>query len=540
MTPPHRDRVPTRRIFLRRTARTALPLLTLLFLTALACTRSLPAAEDLALRITQLGPTAVAAATQGTPLAQIVASPTPFPTRSVLGSPTPNPTRTDFDANRPVTHLVQPGDTLGQIADAYGVTLESLLQANGLTLTSIISVGQELVIPQLQLALGPDTKLIPDAELVYGPTTVGFDIPATINRYGGYLARYTETDSLGITRTGAQIVTEIVQQYSVNPRLILALIEYRSTWLANPTPDASTLTYPLGYVAPGYEGLYRQLRWAANQLNAGFYGWRAANMPPTLNTPPLTTLGLADGSRLVIAPTLNPGTVGVQNVFARSSDLNTFQFHLSPNGFPLTYATLFGNPFQYNYEPLIPPDLTQPPLQWPWNTTALWYFTGGPHGGWDSGSPRSALDFAPPSDIEGCYDSPEWVRAAAAGRIVRSDNGAVLQDLDDDGYEQTGWVLFYMHIATNDRVAVGADLSPGDNIGHPSCEGGFSNGTHLHFARKFNGVWLAVNDPFVPFNIDGWTLLPSDREYDGWLVNGNRAIEACDCRSSINAMQVTP
>lgn len=45
------------------------------------------------------------------------------------------------------THVVQPGDTLYGIAARYGVTVQALAQANGLTLYSIIYVGQTLIIP---------------------------------------------------------------------------------------------------------------------------------------------------------------------------------------------------------------------------------------------------------------------------------------------------------------------------------------------------------------------------------------------------------
>ncbi|GAB4505867.1 MAG: hypothetical protein Kow00123_00050 [Anaerolineales bacterium] len=45
------------------------------------------------------------------------------------------------------THVVQPGDTLYGIAARYGVSVQALAQANGLTLYSIIYVGQTLIIP---------------------------------------------------------------------------------------------------------------------------------------------------------------------------------------------------------------------------------------------------------------------------------------------------------------------------------------------------------------------------------------------------------
>ncbi|MDH7489747.1 MAG: LysM peptidoglycan-binding domain-containing protein [Anaerolineae bacterium] len=45
------------------------------------------------------------------------------------------------------THVVLPGDTLYGIAARYGVSVQALAQANGLTLYSIIYVGQTLIIP---------------------------------------------------------------------------------------------------------------------------------------------------------------------------------------------------------------------------------------------------------------------------------------------------------------------------------------------------------------------------------------------------------
>ena len=99
--------------------------------------------------------------------------------------------------------------------------------------------------------------------------------------------------------------------------------------------------------------------------------------------------------------------------------------------------------------------------------------------------------------------SDAWVVALADGLIVRSGNGAVIQDLDSDGFEQTGWTVLYLHIETRDRVEVGVKLKAGERIGHPSCEGGVSNGTHVHLARRYNGEWIAA-DGQIPFNLDGW------------------------------------
>jgi hypothetical protein len=101
----------------------------------------------------------------------------------------------------------------------------------------------------------------------------------------------------------------------------------------------------------------------------------------------------------------------------------------------------------------------------------------------------------------------------------------VIEDLDGDGDESTGWVIMYMHIATLDRVELGTYLDTNDKVGHPSCEGGIAGGTHLHIARKFNGEWMLAGGP-VPFVLSGYTAVNGDIDYEGSLVNGEDTVIA--------------
>jgi murein DD-endopeptidase MepM/ murein hydrolase activator NlpD len=165
-----------------------------------------------------------------------------------------------------------------------------------------------------------------------------------------------------------------------------------------------------------------------------------------------------------------------------------------------------------------------------------WAFTGGPHGGWGDGSAWAALDFAPPGDVLGCVESDAWVVAMADGPVVRSADGAVVQDLDHDGLEQTGWTVLYMHIESRDRVKTGVYLKAGDKIGHPSCEGGVSTGTHVHLARRYNGEWIPA-DTTLPFVMDGWVSAGAGQEYDGYLIRNGKSIEAWNGRSEANQIQ---
>ena len=92
-----------------------------------------------------------------------------------------------------------------------------------------------------------------------------------------------------------------------------------------------------------------------------------------------------------------------------------------------------------------------------------------------------------------------------------------------------------MHVQTQDRVQLGEHLKAGDRIGHPSCEGGISTGTHLHLARRYNGEWISA-DSTLPFNLDGWISKGDGVEYNGFLVKDGVTVEAWEGRRSENAI----
>jgi len=123
----------------------------------------------------------------------------------------------------------------------------------------------------------------------------------------------------------------------------------------------------------------------------------------------------------------------------------------------------------------------------------------------------------------------------ADGIVVGSDFGAVTVDLDGDSYQGTGWVITYLHLESRDRVPVGTFVQAGDRLGHPSCEGGFTNGTHVHITRTYNGRWVSA-DGAIPFVMNSWVSTGIGSEYDGLLVRGDSVKEACECREEANAI----
>jgi LasA protease len=418
-------------------------------------------------------------------------------------------------------YTVQSGDTLGTIATRFRITAQMILQSNDIPDPNLLEVGQQLFIPApIPGKIGTGFKIIPDSELVYGPYAQAFDVAGFIARFDSYLGRYSE-EVEGQTMTGPEIVEMVAHDYSVNPRLLLAILEYQSGWVTKASPAQATLDFPLGNQDSWRKGLYLQLSWAANNLNRGFYLWRVDGIGGWL---------VNNGEIIPIDPTINAGTAGVQQLFALLTDRQGWDQAVSANGVYKTYSDFFGYPFDYSYDPLIPDGLQQPVMQLPFEPGVNWAFTGGPHGGWGDGSAWAALDFAPGNDGLGCVESDLWVVAVADGLIVRADAGRVIQDLDNDGNEGTGWTLLYMHIEGRDRVEPGTYLHAGDRIGHPSCTGGYSTGTHFHLARRYNGEWIPADQPVsgagLPFNLDGWISSGDGTEYDGYLTRDGESIEA--------------
>jgi hypothetical protein len=109
-------------------------------------------------------------------------------------------------------------------------------------------------------------------------------------------------------------------------------------------------------------------------------------------------------------------------------------------------------------------------------------------------------------------------------------------DLDGDGNEQTGWVVFYLHLGTQNTPELGQYLNVGDPVGHPSCEGGRSTGTHIHIARKYNGEWIPAAGPLA-FNLESWIAYNGNAPYQGTLEHFGRVVKACVCSDQRSQVQ---
>lgn len=213
----------------------AATLIALLFL-SVACSAStgeeeptLAATEAVVVQATVAGatiaPTFAASPAAATSVAQPPATSLPLPT----STPSPSPT--------PVTHTVQAGESLGQIAAQYGVAMDELAALNNLTDANAIVAGQVLTIPQPTPQPGADQPAAdPVTYIVMAGDTLAsiaalYDVPFDqLAIFNGIVAPYVilPGDLLQIP-VGGHVVTEgenlngIAQRYSVSLDGLIAL-----------------------------------------------------------------------------------------------------------------------------------------------------------------------------------------------------------------------------------------------------------------------------------------------------------------------------
>ncbi|HRN50055.1 MAG TPA: LysM domain-containing protein [Anaerolineales bacterium] len=442
-------------------------------------------------------------------------------------SSTPLPTRPLYDAGTLVDYVAQNGDNLIALAARFNTTIAEIRAANPIIPDSATTLpaGFPMRIPIYYRAYwGSSYQILPDSRFVNGPSQVEFDTQAYVDSQPGWLSRYTEY-AAGQRRTGAGLVDLVAQNFSVSPQLLLALLEFNSGALSDPTIPDTVGSYVMGYENQFHRGVYLQLVWAANTLNNSYYQWRNGK---------LIEFDLPNGTIYRPDPWQNAASVSLLEFFNITLPMSEFAHATGPEGFARTFAELFGDPWVGDV-PHMPGSLTQPEFRLPSPPGELWSYTGGPHTAWGSGAPWAAVDFAPGSETRGCVSTTSWALAIASGLVVRSETGVVVLDLDEDGDERTGWVLFHLHLAEDGRARVGQRVQEGWPVGHPSCEGGSATGTHVHIARKYNGEWIEAGGA-LPFVMEGWVVGEGSTAYSGTMSRLGHTIRACTCSDAASSI----
>ncbi len=454
---------------------------------------------------------------------QPIAEKTPYTftqTPTFLGDavaiPTPLATRPEYNPGELVDYICQTGDTLPALAAHFNTTEQEIRDANAILPKEVTTLppGLPMKIPIYYRALwGTSYQIIPDGLYVNGPAQIGFDPVAYVNSMPGWFKNYRVWVSDNWYQ-GGELIEYFIANNSISPRLLLAIIEYQTGGLTEPTMQIDEDS-PFGLKDITRKGLTEELLYIVNFLNNGYYGWRTGK---------LVSFEHQDGRLEYPDPWQNAATVALQQYYARILETNAYQLAVSGEGFAKTYTELFGDPWVESSDH-IPGSLTQPEMSLPFKEGISWAYTGGPHTAWGVGEPLAALDFAPPSVVGGCSSTDEWATAIADGVVARIGDAIVVLDLDGDGDERTGWNVFYLHLANDSLPQFGTFLKQGDSIGLPSCEGGHATGTHVHIARKYNGEWIPAAG-LLAFNLEGWIAFNGSAEYQGTLKRFSMTVAA--------------
>lgn len=145
-------------------------------------------------------------------------APKPGPVTPTRPAGTPKPSAGD------TTYVVRSGDTMGAIAQRYGVSLTKLLAANRMSGTTVIFVGQKITVPGTGSASSPST---PSPAPTPPP---GYQYPSkTAQAVAESKAKLAAMDVPSRTQTQAMI-RATATRHGVDPKLALAIAWLESGW----------------------------------------------------------------------------------------------------------------------------------------------------------------------------------------------------------------------------------------------------------------------------------------------------------------------
>ena len=137
------------------------------------------------------------------PVASPTASPTAFPT----ATPTPAPTLR--------VHVIQPGEHIGVVAAIYDLTMGEIAAANGISISAILQVGQQLVIPGPEGAVAPETPTMtstPASVALGSATAVASPEPVSSASPEPQIHVVQRGDTLGGIAVRYQVDSEVIAQ----------------------------------------------------------------------------------------------------------------------------------------------------------------------------------------------------------------------------------------------------------------------------------------------------------------------------------------
>lgn len=331
----------------------------------------------------------------------------------------------------------------------------------------------------------------------------------------------------------AEILASQTTLYSINPQVVLALIEQQSGLVTQPDSSADRLDWALNYHGDEgrFRGVIQQTRWAIRELH---HAQRDYPEDPELT--------YDDGSHSAIPAGFKVGDYAVARVLAATTKVDQLAGKLDggPGSFVQTFARLWGDPRDVLPPPHPPaaPFLT-PPLKRAYPISSFF----------DHDTPflrenGSIVTYRGDRATDLSYDGhdgwdfaaapPTRVLAAAPGTVVfagNSDDGCGVAHvvIIDHG---NGYRSLYWHL--QDILVDPGPVERGAEIGIVG-ESGCATGPHLHFQMQFLGRDTDPDGWCGPTGQDPWATHPAG-QISTWLWSTTPS----PCALPSNAIVVEP
>lgn len=355
------------------------------------------------------------------------------------------------------THVVAPGEKLGQIAQQYNISVMSLVAANRIN-PQLLAIGQELRVPSVsgvphKVAAGESVESI--AELYGVPSSTIRFFPANNLSSGRGVIASEEIFIPGATAIGSGAgEAEAAEATAV---AVASVLDDETRIRSGPSTEYEKIAKLAANTPVILVG--RHENWFKIRTQNTTEGWIAADL-----------LGVGDG----IADNV-PVIIDIPVLPTPEAPPAPEPAPEAPPAPPAPAPT-----------PTPPPAPPRPSNRW------VWPAAGDLTSGFGYRNFRVG-QFHNGIDIANRKGTP--IRAARGGRVIEagwcSGYGYCVKINHGDGF-----VTEYGHMATRPSVRVGQSVNAGDRIGSMGSTydrkgGGYSTGVHLHFTVKVGGK--AVN-----------------------------------------------
>ncbi len=334
--------------------------------------------------------------------------------------------------------------------------------------------------------------LVPVQVAVAQTSPSRLNVQAFLDRQPGVLKTYKQGKT-----TAAQAIEGYASYYSLNPRILLTLLELEPKLLTNPKPASETITRPFGAVGP--EGFAQQVEWAVREIRAGFGPY---SEPPVLH--------FRDGGTATLDTKQEPAVLAVKRFLGAGH--TEAEWRALVDGYAPLYLKLWGK------EPSAPtptPAAAEPFLKLPWpaGTEVLHssYFDHVYPTVDRFGDDNSFIvDYLGRGNLSyNTHDGHDYyfpdlptgtpILAAAPGvayAYTTPGNGVVIRHGGAyAGYETVYWHLDQFAHIFQGKIGngVGVKVEAGTLLGTSGKSGFTDGGAHLHFEVRHNGKQV---DPY--------------------------------------------